>query len=111
MRARRLLRGGTLQQVLDREARLPQRDLCAVARRVLLGLRNMQASARLHHVDVKPSNVGLLEPGDYATTVLMDFGSALPLGAAHAALMSQPPSHEPCAELSPLPAARCASSP
>ena len=78
-----MLLGGTLKQVLDREKTLPPGALRAVARRVLLGLRNMRASAGLHHADVKPANIGLLQSGDYESTVLMDFGSALPLGATH----------------------------
>ena len=81
-RAIRMLLGGTLSQVLERETSLPQPALRAVARRVLLGLRNMRVSARLHHANVKPANIGLLRSGDFESTVLIDFGSALPLGAA-----------------------------
>ena len=80
---RRMLLGGTLKQVLDREKSLPPGALRAVARWVLLGLRNMRASAGLHHADVKPADIGLLRAGDFESTVLMDFGSALPLGATH----------------------------
>ena len=82
-----MLCGGTLEAVLGYEGRLSESSLRTVARRVLLGLRNMATTARLHHYDVKPNNIGLLRAGDYSSTVLFDFGSALPLGAmqlAHA---------------------------
>ena len=93
-----MLKGGTLADVLKRGERLPEGSLCAVAQRVLLGLRNMQTRAALHHYDIKPSNIGLLRSGDYKSTVIFDFGSALPLGAAHIYLLSSclPQASEGC---------------
>ena len=77
----RLLLGGTLDKVLKRRKQLPESCLRTVAQRVLLGLVNMQTHARLHHIDLKPANLGLLRAGNFESTVLLDFGSALPLGA------------------------------
>ncbi len=68
--------------MLERETRLPEPCLRVVARRALLGLLNMKTSAGLHHVDMKPDNLGLLRDRDYETTVVLDFGAALPVGAA-----------------------------
>ncbi len=86
-----MLKGGTLADVLKRGERLPEGSLRAVAQRVLLGLHNGASTttrAALHHYDIKPSNIGLLRSGDYKSTVIFDFGSALPLGAAHIYLLS-----------------------
>ena len=71
--------------MLKRVTRLSEDCLRTVAQRVLLGLLNMKTSAGLHHVDIKPHNIGLLRDlaadRDYRSTVILDFGSALPLGA------------------------------
>ena len=78
----RLLCGGTLAEALERKTRLPEPALWIVAKRVLLGLRNLHA-AGLGHRDLKPGNVGLTGVvGDYATTVIFDWGSAQPLKGA-----------------------------
>ncbi len=87
----RELCGGTLEHVLDRGERLPERSLRIVAQRVLAGLRNMETVAELHHYDLKPANVGLLRAGDYESTVVFDFGSALPLGAVETYFQSACP--------------------
>ena len=78
---RRLLRGGDLQEVLERTGRLPERDLRIVAYEVLRGVQGMMTSALLHHGDIKPANVGLLRPGDFKSARIFGFGSSLPLGA------------------------------
>ncbi len=65
---RRLLLGGTLDRVVKRGKTLPEGRLRTVALWVLLGLVNMQTHARLHHVDLKPANLGLLRAGDYGST-------------------------------------------
>ena len=85
--ARRLLRGGSLKQVLERETRLPEPCLRVVARRALLGLLNMKTAAGFHHGDTKPDNLGLLRDRDYKSTVVLDFGAALPIGATRARLV------------------------
>ena len=67
--------------MLERETRLPEPCLRAVARRALTGLLNMKTSAGLHHGDIKPDNLGLRRDRDYESTVVLDFGAALPVGA------------------------------
>ena len=84
---RRLLRGGTLGDVLARRERLTESRLRIVARRVLVGLHNMKTSAQRHHFDIKPANIGLLHAGKFKSTVIFDFGSALPLGAVRCPLV------------------------
>ena len=48
---------------------------------VLRGLHNMHAGGYAH-LDIKPENIGLAEEGNLASAMLMDYGSADPVGAA-----------------------------
>ena len=74
VRARRLLEGGTLWDHLERCKRMPECDVCVVARRLLETLAAM-ADVGVSHVDVKPLNMGLAKPRQLESTTLFDMGS------------------------------------
>jgi hypothetical protein len=62
---------------------LPEADVRIVAHRVLSALQALHAAGR-NHGNVKSNNIGLLEAGDYRSTVIFDWetsqlGTWLPL--------------------------------
>ena len=74
VRARRLLEGGTLWNILKWDQRMPEVDVRIVARRLLEALAAM-ADIGVAHMDVKPMNMGLARPWDRTSTTLFDMGS------------------------------------
>jgi serine/threonine protein kinase len=68
-----LLEGGTLDQILQREGRLPEAVVRMIAKRVLTGLNALHGES-MAFLDCKPDNIGLRVPGDWSTTTLLDFG-------------------------------------
>jgi serine/threonine-protein kinase len=72
----RFIDGGTLQQLLDRERRLPLRRALHITAQVAGALDYAHTQGFVHR-DVKPANI-MIEPGDRAT--LTDFGVAKALG-------------------------------
>ena len=68
-----LIKGSSLQQILDRDGPLPPRRAAAIGRDVLEVLTTAHAAGLLHR-DVKPGNVLLTADG---RVVLTDFGLAI----------------------------------
>ena len=70
---RRLLEGRDLLSVLKARSRpLAEADVRIIAQRVLAALQALHAAGR-NHGNVKSNNVGLMEKGDYRTTVIFDW--------------------------------------
>jgi hypothetical protein len=72
----RFIDGGTLQQLLDRERRLPINRALHITTQVASALDYAHSQGFVHR-DVKPANI-MIEPGDRAT--LTDFGVAKAIG-------------------------------
>jgi len=67
-----LVRGHTLETILQRLGRLPVRDSLAIVVQAIMGLRYAHKMGVIHR-DIKPSNLMLTESG---TLKIMDFGIA-----------------------------------
>ena len=78
----RRLAWGTTLDLLDSEptGQLPESTVRVIARRMLTGLRNMH-DANMVHRDLKPQNVAIRTKGEPESTVLIDYGAWLPVGA------------------------------
>ena len=80
----RVMRGGSVRGVLQAHGgRLTEAEAKLAGLCVLKGLRAMHAGGYAH-LDIKPANVGVAQEGDLASTTLMDYGSAEPIGATAA---------------------------
>jgi eukaryotic-like serine/threonine-protein kinase len=79
-----LLRGETLERHLQRRGPLPAREALGIAVPLLSALAHAHACGIVHR-DVTPANVFLaVDPDDYVTPKLVDFGIAkVPAGPTH----------------------------
>ncbi|MCZ7683173.1 MAG: serine/threonine protein kinase [Sandaracinaceae bacterium] len=82
-----LLEGETLEDRLEREARVPPRDALAICAELCEALAEVHAAGIVHR-DLKPSNVGLPRSGPVGVK-LLDFGLAASMDDAFLSKITQ----------------------